>query len=622
MNLLLQSNHNNIENPFLFKKRSDAIIDEDFRSINSLNENGWISNNITIIDSVGYFDGTSSRMSHIGLSGTYSIRIKLSSHDFSNLSLIFDNRGNGSGTGFLYVDNGNLYSSSGIIYVDSLQTTIVTSNSHEIVVSGIEMTTDGGTFKVGCRYANDYSSEMGVSLFQVYDRNLTSSEIINFYTDNYYDKIDQLPIIDFASYTGVIRDYSKNNTLTLIDMNVLKDGEYWWPNFNGNSSKIECGDDFIETNQGTAIVWVKLRNWGESGGIRSDLLTNGKYSLYVDSRTIRLTRNYLDITRSDINKLETDKWYYIAVTSDNGGITNFFVGDLKNAPTLTGLTDQNAGTPVAGITNAVIGNNSAQSRSLDGIFSLKYFNTILTITKITQEWSSTKWRIQPYSGYDNDAILYIRKVYEDGGVVIDASAVNDFIVKMKKTKAWATIKMAYAVCWGVKLDASNYVSKLYDIKGNNDAIQNTGVEQILSSNDWLVGNGVRNLEFGVPSLPATYHARMRVTGSRAILLLNSAGRYSAVVEDIETEGNGIAGNDDTFINNTSIGVSFTRAYLKSLLSTDINVVTQTRCQFTGWTGIQLLGYSATYSYSDISHLVFSDDTHRQDIDTYLLNLEG
>jgi hypothetical protein len=53
------------------------------------------------------------------------------------------------------------------------------------------------------------------------------------------------------------------------------------------------------------------------------------------------------------------------------------------------------GTPVAGTTNVIIGNNSGATRTFDGLIPmLQVFENVLTLEQITQIWSSTRSEIQ------------------------------------------------------------------------------------------------------------------------------------------------------------------------------------------------------------------------------------
>jgi len=60
-----------------------------------------------------------------------------------------------------------------------------------------------------------------------------------------------------------------------------------------------------------------------------------------------------------------------------------------------GSADQDSGTPTAGTTNIIIGNNNAQYRSFDGLInSMQIYEGILSLQDITRIWSSTLKYIQ------------------------------------------------------------------------------------------------------------------------------------------------------------------------------------------------------------------------------------
>ncbi len=478
MNLLLQSNHNNIENPFSFKVRSTAIFTENFNSEVGVIANNGILNNVSLVGGNAVLEGDGYVQYDIELNGTYSIRIKFSDFTKENLVYLFDAR-YASGEGFLWIGgDGNIYASTGDLYVNGINTYLIDNSATEIVLSGV--TLDCNKLCIGSNSSGLANITANFNEIEIYDRILTESEIANFYNEEYYSNLDisEDLLLDFGAFTGSIYDYSKMNTLVKTGINVVRDGDFYWAEYNGTTSKIDCGNDFIGTIACTAMVWLKVRSWGESGGIRSDILTNGKFALYVDNGTIRLTRNYSNIARCDLNALELDKWYFISVRCDISGLSDFYIGEVDKPPTQSGSANQNAGVPVGGTTNSTIGNNSAQTRTLDGFFSIKFCNNILSLQQITQEWSSTKFRVKDYWQYDSNAIAYIKNVYSDGGTVKDASVVNVLFSLYEQLGIKNSLLFELNGFGGILNDASNYISKMYEYY-QNDATQTVGSYQPL-----------------------------------------------------------------------------------------------------------------------------------------------
>ena len=100
------------------------------------------------------------------------------------------------------------------------------------------------------------------------------------------------------------------------------------------------------------------------------------------------------VSFSAVNSIKLNTWQFVSATRTAGGITNIYIGDLSNAPALSGAANQLSGTPVAGISNIIIGNSSTQDRTFDGnIPMLKVYEGILDIDTITQIWSETRKEI-------------------------------------------------------------------------------------------------------------------------------------------------------------------------------------------------------------------------------------
>ena len=163
--------------------------------------------------------------------------------------------------------------------------------------------------------------------------------------------------------------------------------------FNGSSSKIDLGSDVIGVKAVTVMGWIKPYSTGESEG---QIINNGRIYLGYDGLNKRVlfsseTSTYLT---SGTNSVSLNKWQFISITREADGTVNFYIGDKSTAPALSGSADQDSGTPAAGTTNVIIGNNSGATRTFDGtIPKLKVIEGILTLAQITQVWSETRKEI-------------------------------------------------------------------------------------------------------------------------------------------------------------------------------------------------------------------------------------
>jgi len=108
-----------------------------------------------------------------------------------------------------------------------------------------------------------------------------------------------------------------------------------------------------------------------------------------------LFSNISTVIFSANNSIILNKLQFVSITITSTGIANFYIGDLDNAPTISGTANQDSGTPTAGTTNVIIGNRVAQDRTFDGtIPMIRVYEGILTLEEITQIWSVTKKKLK------------------------------------------------------------------------------------------------------------------------------------------------------------------------------------------------------------------------------------
>ena len=149
--------------------------------------------------------------------------------------------------------------------------------------------------------------------------------------------------------------------------------------FDGADTKIDCASDFVGTTAITVTAWIKISSLGENN--TGKLIDNGKFQIKTSSSGGVRLRIYSDgATQTRSGVLPLNRWVYIAVTRDaTGANTNTYFDGV-----LTGSANQNSGTPTAGTTNVIIGNNNAQTNTLDGkVQYLRIYNRILSLDEIT-----------------------------------------------------------------------------------------------------------------------------------------------------------------------------------------------------------------------------------------------
>ena len=221
-------------------------------------------------------------------------------------------------------------------------------------------------------------------------------------------------------YSGLIASYSLDTT-AMKSATVIADGSghgnhgtitagasSWFGNdfrgvansaldFDGANTKIDCGSDFIGTSACTIEAWIYLDGWGE-GGVSSQLgriLDNGNCKLTVNSDYLSPNNNLLfqsitgaeTVARSAANSLSLNQWYHIVVTrtSANPALANLYINGV-----LSGTANQSSGTPTAGTTNVIIGNNNAQTLTFDGPIAR---------VDIYNEVKSAAWALEDFQLY-------------------------------------------------------------------------------------------------------------------------------------------------------------------------------------------------------------------------------
>ncbi len=162
--------------------------------------------------------------------------------------------------------------------------------------------------------------------------------------------------------------------------------------YNGATSKSECSSDFIGTKAVTMMGWINPFGWGEGGNYTSaNIINNGKIDFWVRKAISSLAISGDGLSTfctSANNSISLNKLQFIAITRETDGTVNFYIGDKDIAPALSGSADLDSGTPVAGTTNVIIGNNDGQTRTFDGtINDIKIYEGIATTEEIEEVYN-------------------------------------------------------------------------------------------------------------------------------------------------------------------------------------------------------------------------------------------
>jgi len=244
------------------------------------------------------------------------------------------------------------------------------------------------------RYSLANWLDSDVDLVEIYEGTLTASEVKNLY-DNDWNKelISSNLLLDYDSTNGYITDRTGKNTLTATDVSIKKTGGFYSSEFNGSTSKIDTGSDFIGTKAVTICGWIKAYSYGK--GNYGRIVDNGKLFFLVDGglKSLRFSSNAASEVTSAVDSILLRKWYFVVAIRNVSGLAAFYIGNKTSAPVVSG-ENLNSGAPISGINNVLIGDNATGLRTFYGnITNVKVYEGILSLEELTQIWSNTRDKV-------------------------------------------------------------------------------------------------------------------------------------------------------------------------------------------------------------------------------------
>jgi len=182
-------------------------------------------------------------------------------------------------------------------------------------------------------------------------------------------------------------------SVTPTAVSVVRSGNVYAMDFNGTTSKIDCGSYDTLTGNKTFIAWVNPRGYGE--GNLGRIFSNGGPSVGVDA-TMQLYlysssksfyfRSSVSSYAESAAAYDFNKWTMVTVTRTSTGITNIYVNGA-----LSGTANQTSGTPTAPTTNITIGNDATGVSTFNGgLSNLRIYDGILSTQEIAQLWQDEK----------------------------------------------------------------------------------------------------------------------------------------------------------------------------------------------------------------------------------------
>ena len=158
--------------------------------------------------------------------------------------------------------------------------------------------------------------------------------------------------------------------------------------FNGVDSKLDCGTPSTLVGDKTFVAWIKPASLGE---VKGRIFDNGKLiiAMLAPGRFQYSSNGFSTSASSSSNLYDFGEWVMIGLVRQGSGICNFYAQGVLAAP-----ADQNSGTPVAGSTNLIIGNNNATTATFDGLIDgpVRIIDGLLTAAEISQLSTESRQR--------------------------------------------------------------------------------------------------------------------------------------------------------------------------------------------------------------------------------------
>ena len=153
--------------------------------------------------------------------------------------------------------------------------------------------------------------------------------------------------------------------------------------FDGADTSIDTGSDWIGTQAVTVTAWIKADTIGETAG---RIISNAKFILgFISANKLTLTSDNFAGSKTMSGTITYGQWYHIAVTRASNGTAQFFINGVSDSAAGA------SGTPIAGVTNIIIGNTSTPIRTWNGkISDLRVYNKVLSSNEISYIYNSSK----------------------------------------------------------------------------------------------------------------------------------------------------------------------------------------------------------------------------------------
>ncbi|MBD3248539.1 hypothetical protein GF336_00660 [Candidatus Woesearchaeota archaeon] len=194
--------------------------------------------------------------------------------------------------------------------------------------------------------------------------------------------------VDDYGVLGENSEYGNDGTLNGIPSWIsgkLGDGL----DFDGSNDYVSLADDIIETGADSVCAWIYPTGWGEgwSSYGYGRIVDNGNFIFNINEENEYLqfsSDGASNSAYSGANSISLNTWHHVCATRDSSGDANIYIDG-----SLSGLSDQNSGTPAAGTSSVYIGDRSSGGRAFDGkIDEVSTWNRALSSLEVSQLYNS------------------------------------------------------------------------------------------------------------------------------------------------------------------------------------------------------------------------------------------
>lgn len=179
--------------------------------------------------------------------------------------------------------------------------------------------------------------------------------------------------------------------------------------FDADNDLIDCGADFLGVLPLTICCWTFLGGYGE--GNLGRIIDNGKIRFHCKQNGLNFDFGFSSdggttTASSAVGSAVAVKsiWAHIIAKRNAAGVMTFYIDGA-----VSGTENQASGTPIAGTTNVILGNNSGATATFEGMLDdIRIFNRELSAAEIRQVFDEGRYRKRVIT----EDVFYGAKIFE------------------------------------------------------------------------------------------------------------------------------------------------------------------------------------------------------------------